>query len=341
MIQRMVSRNLMPPWIAAPVKAGEHSPWMNDRSLGERDKADLLAWIDSGKPAGNPADAPLARQWPAEWQIGTPDLVLQIPKPMDVKATGIMPYQYATVETTLTEEKWVRGIEVQPTAREVVHHVLILLREKGGSARQDGLRKGFFAAYVPGNGSVIYPEGFAKLLPAGSKLVFQIHYTPNGEATQDQVRLGLLFAKEPPRHVVRVTGIANPRLSIPPGADNHAESGTIPVPRPVGILGLMPHMHVRGKAFRYEATLPDGSSRTLLDVPRYDFNWQLSYRYAEPVMLPAGSRVKATGWFDNSSNNPANPDPVKTVRWGEQTSDEMLVGYVEYFFTDEDVRASR
>ena len=222
-----------------------------------------------------------------------------------------------------------------------MHHVLILLREKGEPVRQDGLRNGFFAAYVPGNGSVIYPDGFAKLLPAGSKLVFQIHYTPNGEATRDQVRLGLLLAKEPPRHVVRVTGIANPRLSIPSGADNHAESGAIPVPRPVGILGLMPHMHVRGKAFRFEATLPDGSSRTLLDVPRYDFNWQLAYRYAEPVTLPAGSRVKATGWYDNSSNNPANPDPTKTVRWGEQTNEEMLVGYVEYFFSDEDVRASR
>ncbi len=341
MIRRMVERNLMPPWFAAPVKAGEHSPWMNDRSLNERDKADLLGWLNAGKPEGNSADAPLPRQWPIEWQIGTPDLVVQIPKPIDVKATGTMPYQYATVELTLTEDKWVRGIEVQPTAREVVHHVLVLLQEKGQRLQQDGLRGGFFAAYVPGNSSAVYPEGFAKALPAGSKLVFQIHYTPNGTATQDQIRLGMLFAKESPKHMVRVTGIGNPRLRIPAGADNHPEYASIPVPRPVRLLGLMPHMHVRGKAFRYEAVLPDGTKHLLLDVPRYDFNWQLAYRYAEPLALPAGSKVNVTAWFDNSSNNPANPDPTKMVRWGEQTSDEMLVGYVEYYFTDEDLRAAR
>lgn len=341
MIRRMVSRNLMPPWFAAPVANGGHSPWANDRSLSERDKADLLGWIDAGKPEGSPNDAPLPRQWPQEWQMGTPDLVVQIPKPIDVKATGVMPYQYATIETTLTEDKWVRGLEIQPTAREVVHHVLVFAQEKGKPLRQDGQLGGFFAAYVPGNSFVVYPEGFAKPLPAGSNLIFQIHYTPNGTATSDRVRLGLLFAKEPPQHIVRVTGIGNHRLNIPPGADNHAEYGSIPVPRPVGLLGFMPHMHVRGKAFRYEAALPDGSTKALLDVPRYDFNWQLAYRYTEPVSLPGGSKVKVTGWYDNSSNNPANPDPTKSVRWGEQTYDEMLLGYVEYFFTDEDVRAAR
>ena len=336
MIRKMVSGGLMPPWFAAPPAADEHSPWANDRSLSARDKADLLAWIAAGKPEGDPADAPLPRRWPADWQIGTPDAVVQIPQPIEVPATGTMPYQNVTVETNFDEDKWVRGFEVRPTARDVVHHVLVFALEKGAQGRkQDGLTNGFFAAYVPGNNAVIYPDGFAKALPAGSQLRFQIHYTPNGVATRDQVRIGLLFAKEPPEHVLHVAGISNVFLKIPPGADNHPVTGSIPVLRPVKVVGYMPHMHLRGKAFRFEATLPDGSSRTLLDVPRYDFNWQLAYRYAEPISLPVGSKVQATGWFDNSPNNPANPDPTKLVKWGPQTYDEMMLGYVEYYFTDE------
>ncbi len=336
MIRKMVSRDLMPPWFAKAPAAGQHSPWSNDRSLAERDKADLLAWLDAGKPLGDPKDAPLPRQWPTEWQIGTPDAIVQIPNPIEVKATGTMPYQNVEADAGLTEDKWVRGFEVQPTAREVVHHVLIFAKSPNASVadKLDQL-SGFFAAYVPGNNSIIYPDGFAKPLPAGSKLHFQIHYTPNGTATHDQIRIGLLFAKEKPEHIVRTIGIGAHRLSIPPGDENHAESATIPVPKEVKLLGFMPHMHVRGKAFRYEAILPDGTARTLLEVPRYDFNWQLAYRYAEPPTIPAGSTVRAIGWFDNSAKNPANPDPNKTVKWGPQTTDEMMLGYVEYYFPSE------
>jgi hypothetical protein len=252
-----------------------------------------------------------------------------------------MPYQNVTVDTGLTEDKWVTGIEVKPTAREVVHHVIVFVREAGTRRGDDGApriaadddgRGGFFAAYVPGNDHVVYGPGFAKTLPAGAQLRFQIHYTPNGTATTDQVRIGVKFGKEAPQHVVQVAGIADTRLNIPPGADNHPETGALPVPREVKIIGFMPHMHVRGKAFRYDVILPDGTARMLLNVPHYDFNWQLAYRYAEPVTIPAGSKLRATGWFDNSANNPANPDPTKTVRWGPQTSDEMMLGYVEYYF---------
>ncbi len=336
MIRKMVSRDLMPPWFAAPPAPGEHSPWGNDRSLAARDKADLLAWLEAGKPLGDPKDAPLPRKWPVDWEIGTPDVVLQIPQPIEVNATGTMPYQNVIVETGFTEDKWIRGFEIRPTAREVVHHVLVFAEEPGGGRerKHDGIA-GFFAAYVPGNNVVVYPDGFAKPLPAGSRLRFQIHYTPNGTATHDQVRIGLLFAKEPPQHIVRVTGIANVMFKIPPGADNFEVTGSIPVLRPVKVLGFMPHMHLRGKAFRYVALLPNGKTETLLDVPRYDFNWQLAYRYAEPISLPIGTRVQATGWFDNSTNNPANPDPTKQVHWGPQTTDEMMLGYAEYYYTDE------
>ena len=343
MIRKMVERGLMPPWFSAPPEPGAHSPWMNDRSLAARDKADLLAWLGGGKLAGDPADAPLPRSFPGEWVIGTPDAVVQIPNPLEVQAEGTMPYKNVTIETNFGEDKWVRGFEVQPTAREVVHHVLIFAQEAGPvqpgkRARFSGEgdeRDGFFAAWVPGGGHVVYPDGFAKPLPAGAKLRFQIHYTPNGTATRDQVKLGLLFAKEAPRHIVRVAGIADHRLSIPPGVERHPETAVLPVPAEVKVLALMPHMHVRGAAFRFEAILPDGAVRTLLDVPRYDFNWQLAYRYAEPRTLPRGSKVRATGWFDNSANNPANPDPTKTVRWGPQTSDEMMLGYVEFYVPGE------
>jgi hypothetical protein len=339
-IRRMVERGLMPPWFAGVPEKGAHSPWINDRSLAERDRADLLAWLANGKPAGNPADAPLPRQWPAEWQFGTPDVVYQIPQPIEVKASGTMPYQNVTVDPGLTEDKWVTAFEVQPTAREVVHHVIVFVRDPSGRGRNDATPRirndedgtgGFFAAYVPGNNYVTYPDGFAKALPAGSRLHFQIHYTPNGTATTDQVRIGLKFAKSEPKHVVQVAGIANARLNIPAGASNHPIAGSIPVPQEVKVIGFMPHMHLRGKSFRYDVILPDGSARTLLDVPRYDFNWQLAYRYAEPVTIPAGSKIRATGWFDNSADNPANPDPTKTVRWGPQTTDEMMLGYVEYY----------
>jgi hypothetical protein len=228
-----------------------------------------------------------------------------------------------------------------------VHHVLVFVRlpaeQEGGKRRRadgDEERGGFFAAYVPGNSAVTYPDGFAKHLPAGSSLKFQIHYTPNGTATRDQVRLGMIFADRPPEHLVRVIGLVNPLLSIPPGASHHEEQAGIPILKPARVLGFMPHMHVRGKAFRYEATWPDGTTRTLLDVPRYDFNWQLAYRYAEPLALPLGARLRARGWFDNSADNPANPDPTRTVRWGPQTTDEMMLGYVEYYFPGEKVGKS-
>ncbi len=337
MIRKMVDRGLMPPWFAAAPPAGAHSPWANDRALAVRDKADFLAWIEAGKPPGDPRDAPLARTFPSDWEIGTPDAIVQIPNPLPVKAEGTMGYQNVTVETSFGEDRWVRGYEVQPTAREVVHHVLVFV-QKPGQGRFEGEedeRTGFFAAYVPGNNHIIYPDGFAKLLPANTKVRFQIHYTPNGTATQDQVKIGLLFAKEPPRHIVRVAGIVDHRLNIPPGAEHHPETGTLPVPMDVKILALNPHMHVRGAAFRYEVILPDGAIRTLLEVPRYDFNWQVGCRYAEPPAIPRGSLLRATGWYDNSANNPANPDPTKTVHWGLQTTEEMMIGYVEYYEVDE------
>jgi mono/diheme cytochrome c family protein len=337
MMRRQVSRGAMPPWFAAPPAAGEPSLWKNDRALSASDKADLLAWLAGEKTVGNPADAALPRPFPTGWAIGTPDAVIELPREVAIKADGVMPYQTLTVETTFTEDKWIAAYEVQPTAREVVHHVILKVIPKNTvpDASRDRevaeAREGFFAAYVPGNGHAIFPAGFGKLLPAGATVKFQMHYTPNGEATTDRTRLGLVFAAAPPRHVIHVIGLLNVRLQIPPGASNHPETTGLTLPFDATLLGFLPHMHVRGKAARYEATLPDGTRRTLLDVPAYDFNWQLQYQFAEPVTLPRGTRLIYTAWYDNSPDNPANPDPAKLVRWGPQTFDEMMLGYVEYY----------
>lgn len=329
MIRKTVDKGTMPPWFAAPPKKGEHSPFANDRTLTEADKKDLFAWLASDMKKGNPADAPLPRNFSSGWDIGKPDSIFEIPKPVAIKAEGTMPYQNVSVDTDFAEDKWVQALEVQPTAREVVHHVLVFALPKG--VRSGGEAQGFFAAYVPGNNSLVYPEGYAKKLPKGSSLRFQIHYTPNGKATTDQTRIGLIFAKDKPRYEVRTSSVVNPAFTIPPGADNHKVTGSIPyIPFDARILALFPHAHLRGKAAKYELRTPDGKTQPLLDVPHYDFNWQLQYRFAEPIAVPRGSGLTYTAWYDNSTGNPANPDPKKTVRWGPQTYDEMHLGYVEF-----------
>ena len=245
-----------------------------------------------------------------------------------------MPYQVALVETTLTEDKWVQAYEIIPTAREVVHHVIVQVHPKGARIRAGGGDEGadgYWGAYVPGNSGRTYPEGFARKLPAGATISFQIHYTPNGKAVQDQLRMGLVFAKEPPRFAMHTAAVANHKLLIPPGEANHVEVHTQAVPFDMPVTALLAHMHVRGKAFKFDVTYPDGKSETLLDIPHYDFNWQLRYEFKEPRVLPRGSTVKTTAIFDNSPGNKANPDPTKTVRWGQQTYDEMMIGYFEYY----------
>ncbi|MBE2286100.1 MAG: redoxin family protein [Prosthecobacter sp.] len=333
MIRKQVERGAMPPWFAAPLEGVAHSPWANDRSLSKRDRDDLLAWLASDRPKGDVADAPKPRTFPGEWSIGKPDAIIAVAKPISIKAEGTMPYQHATVTTEFAQDRWVRGYEILPSAREVVHHVIVSVFEKGQKVRGGGEEgaEGYWAAYVPGNTKQIYPEGFARKLPAGATVRFQIHYTPNGKAVQDTMRLGLLFAKEPPKYVVHTTALPNPRLNIPAGRANHVETAQRKLPVDLNAMAWMAHMHVRGKAFKFEAISPEGKSETLLDIPRYDFNWQLRYDYAMPRFLPRGTTIKITATYDNSAANPANPDPAKNVRWGQQTFDEMMIGYVEHY----------
>lgn len=332
-IRRVVTEGTMPPWFAGIEKDAATNPWANDCSLSPRDKADLLAWIDSkDRPVGNPTEAPLKRSYPSEWSIGKPDLVVQLSKAYDIKATGFMPYAHDVVETELTEDRWVQSYEILPSARDVVHHVIVRVHEKGSEVRRaDEGSEGYWAAYVPGNGANVYPEGFARKIPAGAKVSFQIHYTPSGVAKKERLKMGLVFAKHPPTYEVRTAPLANKRLAIPPGAPRHIETHSQRVPFDMPVTGFMPHMHTRGAGFRYEVTYPDGKNEVLLDIPRYDFNWQLRYELKQPKLIPQGSTLKITAAFDNSTGNKANPDPTKLVKWGSQTVDEMMIGYIEYF----------
>ncbi|MGA0039944.1 MAG: redoxin [Pirellulales bacterium] len=342
MVRDVVRRGTMPPWFAADTSqfstddtasGATHTPahltWTNDRSLAASEKEMLLAWLDGSRPIGDPNDAPRPRTFPDGWQIGKPDKIWEFAQPQEVKATGVMPYQNVVVETGLREDRWVRAIEVRPGAPEVVHHVLVHVLHPAQDDVPQEDREGYWAVYVPGQSVHTFPEGFAKKIPAGARLNFQMHYTPNGTATTDSTRLGVVFCDEP-EHEVRTAGIVNTRLQIPPGASNHREDASITIPTEAVVLGFFPHMHLRGKACRYELTRGEQTT-TLLDVPRYDFNWQLSYRFAEPLLLTAGDRLHFTAWFDNSKENPANPDPTQTVRWGPQTFEEMHLGYLEYY----------
>jgi mono/diheme cytochrome c family protein len=337
MVREVVRRGTMPPWFAAGATNSDESEpapltWANDRSLASSEKAMLLAWLDAAKVEGDLTDAPAARTYPDGWLIGEPDRVWGFAEPEAVKATGVMPYQNVIVETGLTEDRWVQSIEIRPGSPEVVHHVLVHVLPPGSNEIARDEREGYWAVYVPGQSVHAYPEGFARKLPAGARLNFQMHYTPNGTATTDTTRIGVVFCDEP-EHEVRTAGIVNTRLAIPPGASNHREVASITLPTDATVLSFLPHMHLRGKACRYELT-HGGETTTLLDVPRYDFNWQLIYQLAKPLPLSAGDRLTFTAWFDNSSANPANPDPTETVHWGPQTFEEMHLGYVEYFLPE-------
>ncbi len=350
MIGYVIEEGIMPPWFAKKPKDGAPSPWVNDRSLSEDDKRALLKWIADGKRLGDAKTAAVPRARPTDWVIGKSDAVFKMPQAVAIKAEGTMPYVHVRVPTNFAEDKWVQAFQVKPTSRQVVHHILIFAVPNAQSDSEPLERllgqvvdetSGFFAAYVPGNDHVIFPEGFARLLPKNTDLLFQVHYTPNGTATRDQTEIGLVFAKETPKHALRVASISNRRLQIPPNTKDFAVPAELYVPADAVVTAFMPHMHVRGQAFRYEVTKPNGEKNTLLEVPRYDFNWQLRYELREPITVPRGSVALATAWYDNSKGNPHNTDPNKTVRWGLQTYDEMMIGYVEYYLVNEDLASGR
>jgi peroxiredoxin len=325
MIREVVSEGRMPPWFADPA----HGRFRNDARLTAHEKRLLLAWIDDGCPLGDVREAPVE---PFDgWRIGTPDLVLPMAdRPFAVPAEGEVAYQYFLVDPDFRTDHFVRAAQVRPGNLGVVHHALVSVVPPDGDVRRlDNV--GALLDYAPGMPPATLPEGYAIRIPAGSKFLFQLHYTPNGSKQTDLTRLGLVFTDaHRVRHEVRGGAVVQTELSIPPGSARHREVGELELTEDVRLLSLSPHMHLRGRSFRFEAVFADGQREVLLNVPRYDFNWQLRYELAEPKRLRAGTRLVCTAFYDNSADNPANPDPTQTVGWGDQTNEEMLIGFFAF-----------
>jgi hypothetical protein len=337
-IQEVVTENRMPPWHADP----RYGKWLNDRRLTKEDRETLLTWIDQGTPRGDDKDLPPPRTFVKGWQIGEPDTIFKMPEAYDVPAEtpkGGVPYRYFSVPTGFTEDRWVERVECRPGAPEVVHHIVVFIAPPGKASPRDLIHLdspgSVLGGFAPGDLPMILEPGLAKKIPAGWRIVFQMHYTPNGKAQSDVSEVGLIFAKKPPRARVFTLPIYNRWfmtrwIRIPAGADNFEMESMYEFNEDVQVLDFMPHMHLRGKDFLYEAHFANGKKETLLSVPKYNFNWQSGYRLEKPLRMPKGSKIRCLAHFDNSAKNPHNPDPTIQVYWGDQTWEEMMVGWLQY-----------
>jgi peroxiredoxin len=325
-IREVVEERRMPPWHADP----RHGKFSNDRHLTALERAKLIAWIAQDCPLGDPKELPPPRAFPAGWVIGTPDVVIEMPEPFVVKAEGTLPYQTFRVPTNFEEDTWVRAVEVRPGEPSVVHHITVAVADPNAgflAALRD--QDQWLGNYAPGFSFQVYPEGMGKLVPAGSNLVIQVHYTPIGREMADRSRVGLLLNEARPRWRVASINHCTMFFAIPPGAPNHEVNSRLTLRSDTTLLSLRPHMHLRGKDFKITVTYPDGSSEVLLSVPAYDFGWQEEYQLTEPKRMPKGTRIDCLAHFDNSADNPANPDPTKTLRFGMQTDNEMMCAVLE------------
>jgi hypothetical protein len=338
-IREAVILKRMPPWYADP----HFGKFANDRSLSQSDIDTLVAWADGGAVEGDPGKAPQPARFVDGWNIGTPDLVLEMVDEYQVPATGTIKYEYFSIPTKFTEDKWVQMAEVRPGNRALVHHVIAFVKppKKPGEApepKQEGRRnrdesdREFLVGYAPGSMPEIMEPGRAKLIKAGSEIVFQLHYTTNGTAGVDRSKVGLIFAKEPPRERVITLSASNNKFVIPAGAANHEVESRFELRSDATLTMLFPHMHLRGKDFECRIALPGGEKQTLLKVPNYSFSWQLSYDLAQPMQLPKGTVIECMAHFDNSANNKYNPDATKEVRWGDQSWEEMMIGFFNVAF---------
>ena len=358
-IKTAVLTTKMPPWFAD----ARYGHFGNERRLTSAETDTLVHWADSGAPEGDAKDAPKPLAWVNGWNIGNPDVVFEMPKPFELPASGTIEYQYLVIPGGFLKDTWIKAAEVRPGNRVVVHHVIAFIRPAGsrwlkdarpgvpydpraprrdangaevpdaqrGNRRENEGMLGaeFLVGYAPG----LQPQRFdladdsAKLIPPGSDIVLQMHYTANRAAAADATKIGLVLAKEPPRHRYLTLNAANVFFAIPPNNPNSEVHSKITLQDSAELVWLMPHMHLRGKDFVNRAVYPSGESETLLNVPKFDFNWQLGYDEAKPLALPKGTRIECTAHFDNSVNNAANPNSAITVRWGDQSWEEMMIGW--------------
>lgn len=349
-IRTEVLTRKMPPWPADP----QYGHFANDRRLSERDIHTIVGWVDAGAPEGDAKDKPPVAHWSEGWNT-QPDIVLQMPDPYPVPATGTLQYIYIVLPTGFTKDTWVTAAEVRPSARSVVHHINAVVRPPGSQWMKDAkpfvpyiptheaeiagqpdpddpqshpvdISYEFLAGYSPGMQAQHFDvDHSAKLIPAGSDIVLQVHYTTNGKSAEmDQTKIGLTLAKEAPLKRFFSAVAASPNWTIPPGDPNYEGHAKLTFGEPVELTFLQPHMHLRGKDMTVRLVYPTGEIQTLLSVPHYDFSWQIVYYLDQPLQLPQGTRVEVTAHWDNSANNPYNPDPAATVKWGNRSADEML-----------------
>jgi len=325
MIAEVVREQRMPPWHANPT----YGQFANANRLSEEEKSLIYDWVDRGCPEGDPADLPEPLAFHEGWFMeNEPDQVIYMTEePVQIKAEGVENYRYYVVDPGFKEDQWVRLVECMPGNRAVVHHIIVYI--KSPEAKDSGIGKHeLLAGFAPGTRPLIAPKGWARRIPARSQLIFEMHYTPIGTVQTDRSSVGLVFMDEKDvTHQTWTTNAINTGIEIPPHAANHQEQAQRVFKQDVQLLSLFPHMHIRGKSFRYELFYPDGRKEVVLDVPHYDFNWQSSFVLAKPLTIPKGSKLLCTAHYDNSEANLANPDPTKTVRWGEQTWDEMMIGW--------------
>jgi len=326
-IKQQVATRTMPPWHADPAI----DKFSNDRRLTDAEVATIVKWVDAGAPEGNSADLPKLPEFTDGWAFGKPDMVLDTGTDYPIPAQGVVAYQYFKVDPGFKEDTWIQAAEARPSQRSQVHHILVFVQQgkqravRGGEQFSDML-----IGYAPGVPTITWDPDTAFLVKAGSTLLFQVHYTTNGAPGKDRSRVGLIFANDPPRREIRTGLIANAGFAIPPGAAAHQVEAEATFLEDVKVWTMHPHMHLRGKDMTYTAIYADGRREIVLRVPKYDFGWQTDYWLAEPITLPKGSKLHVSAHFDNSPANRANPDPKATVRWGDQTWEEMMIGFFTY-----------
>lgn len=325
MIEEVLLTGQMPPWHADPA----HGHWANDRSMTPEETQTLLRWVAAGAPRGEGPD-PLTEALATEpaWQLGSLDFVVKLPKAEAIPATGVLDYRHIAVDLPITNDVWIAALDVKPGNRRVVHHVIMRAKWDGGP--DDGSGFGInLTGWAPGMVLTKFPAGTGKFVPRGAKIDMEMHYTTMGSPQTDQTEIAFYLLPAKPERELFTRSALQPDLNIAPGADESRDTAIHGFTRPATIYTLMPHMHLRGKWMRFDLLLPNGKRETLLNVPRYDFNWQTIYRLAEPRHVPAGAWLVVTGGFDNSPGNPANPDPKKRIHFGLQSWDEMFIGFFD------------
>ena len=354
-IREAVASRSMPPWHA---ENNPLHPYRNDRALPKDEVAAIVGWVDGGSREGEPVRPLDLIAAQTEWKLGKPDVVVQIPG-FAVPRTGSLPYSFLIVPLHFDHDTWVKAAEFRIDQRAVIHHINAFVRpatstflrsfpanqifvptveERGKRNPGDKVfnRRELLLGYEPGYEPTPWLQDGAKLIKAGSDLIFEMHYNPNGKETTDHSEIGLYIAAAAPRNrVIAIDTLRDLDLAIPPGEKDYRSDASMTLAKPVTLLSIQPHMHFRGNSMEVSAAYQDGRTEQLLRVPRYDFRWQTTYVFRNPVLLPAGTKLKSKAAFDNSANNKFNPGPDKTVHWGDQTIDEMHIAFLDLIIAAE------